>query len=214
MYLRYLVDKRDFHRDHGYTVALPDHPAFRALYETPHGPLRWDEFESTFRKDLYRAKHYARGVARLNAERALLAQTLPYLRMLSKAWPFEIRDHYTVIVTLYGVGGSYDVPSGRILVRTDRDGTFRRAQPFHTVLHEMVHIGIEEPLVRPLRLRHPEKERVVDLLCSFAIPSGPTYVQNERGDRRVDPYVTPTSVRDLPASLRRYRADQASALAA
>ena len=52
----------------------------------------------------------------------------------------------------------------RIIMMTRKDGTFKEPNPAHTAVHEMVHMGIEEDIVKQYGLSQGEKERMVDLI--------------------------------------------------
>lgn len=115
---------------------------------------------------------------------------------------------YEVLLTLYGPGGSYRSDTGRVIMLTRPDGSFRRPIPHGTVIHEIVHIGIQRRLVRRYRLSHWEKERLVDLICARLFRGLlPTYRLQRRGDRRIDAYVQRFGLRRLPKAVRQYVRD-------
>jgi len=98
------------------------------------------------------------------------------LIIIKKKYNFKIFENYEVRLTLYGPGGDY-FPSygafdgklrnqpGRtrklnkaiILVRADLKKFFERI-----IIHEIIHLGIEENIVRKNKLRHSEKESLVN----------------------------------------------------
>jgi hypothetical protein len=79
-------------------------------------------------------------------------------------WGFYLPPQYDLQLTLYGPGGSYDPKAGTIVIMTTKEGVFKRGRnPLETMLHEAVHIGIENTIVSKYGLSHWTKERIVDL---------------------------------------------------
>jgi hypothetical protein len=116
-YLRYLAEKRAFYRANGYSPSLPDHPLFVPLgpSEEAGAAVDWQVLDAVFRASLYRPGDYEAGIRALRDEQGRLASAMAVLQTWKGAWGFDLRDAYAVVLTLYGVGGSYDVASGRIL---------------------------------------------------------------------------------------------------
>lgn len=67
----------------------------------------------------------------------------------------------SVILTQYGVGGYYELPN-RIIINTRADYD----SPFATLIHELVHLLIEEPIVSRYQLKPAVKEGLVDYLMT------------------------------------------------
>lgn len=88
---------------------------------------------------------------------------------------------------------------------TRADGTFKRRDPAATPVHEMVHFGIEESVVKRFKLTHWEKERLVDQICVQRFGSILLkYLLQPRGDKRIDPYINEDSLKNLPAAVAEY----------
>jgi hypothetical protein len=92
---------------------------------------------------------------------------------------------------------------------TRADGTFKRQDAGETVVHEILHIGIEEQIVKQFGLTHWEKERVVDQLCMKGdfVPIMPNYKPQLEGDVRIDPYVSDNLLSSLPDSIQKFVTD-------
>lgn len=124
-----------------------------------------------------------------------------------RTWGFVTFDRYEVVLTLYGPGGSYESSTGRVTLFVDRDGKGRFGKPFaHTIVHEIVHIGVQKGIVEEKKLSHPDKERLVDRICVVAFAdllNG--YRVQKMGNPQLDAYVGADSLRDLPAAVDRYR---------
>jgi len=74
-------------------------------------------------------------------------------------------DFYEIVFTMYGVGGSYDLPNKITINIRDKEseGICR------TIIHEIIHLNIES-LIEKYKIGHWEKERIVDLTLSKIIP--------------------------------------------
>lgn len=73
---------------------------------------------------------------------------------------FKEFEEYNILYTAYGMGGSYDFKSGNVIILLNN---FKNI--IHTIVHEIIHIGIEESWVKKLKLSHWEKEALVDGIC-------------------------------------------------
>lgn len=73
-------------------------------------------------------------------------------------------------------------------------------------LHEIVHIGIKEAIVKKYKLNHWEKERLVDLICSQYLNEVlPAYKMQQKGDKRIDAFVDQYAItHDLPSAIVRF----------
>jgi hypothetical protein len=83
-----------------------------------------------------------------------------------------VEPRYEVILTKYGVGGSYRAPKTVILNMMGKTGI----GPIKTVMHEITHMVIQ-PLIEQYMIPHFEKERVVDLIMSRIAPFDPPIMQ-------------------------------------
>lgn len=79
---------------------------------------------------------------------------------------FHLRNEYNVILTKYGVGGSYNPDLNQVIVKVSikpQSGTTS------TIAHEIVHMTIQY-LIDQYHVRHWRKERLVDLLLEHYFP--------------------------------------------
>jgi hypothetical protein len=100
-------------------------------------------------------------------------------------WGFRIFPKYEIRLTKFGTGGDYfpsygafdgklrpqpgkkDFPEDSraiILLKLNDRNAFLR-DPLEIIVHEIVHLGIEEPIVRRFNLTHKQKEALVDRIC-------------------------------------------------
>jgi len=202
-YLWYVLTRMPFYAANGYRVDLPDNAEFSALAESGiDGRTDESYYFELFAREVYSADDYAAGLAAVHGEMGAVRGALPVARQVEERWGFVVHDPYRVRLTLYGPGGSYDPTSGAVTLKTTPQGTFRRPNPSHTIVHEMVHMGVQH-LVDRFELTHWEKERLVDLFCLLLLAEAlPGYQGQSKGDRGMDPYATRQALeRDLPAAL-------------
>ena len=76
-----------------------------------------------------------------------------------------IHDAYNIFVSHYGTLGSYNPKGGDIIMRSDSP-----KNEAIVVTHEIIHLLIEETIVKKYNLSQQEKEAVVDALCFYVIP--------------------------------------------
>jgi hypothetical protein len=101
------------------------------------------------------------------------------LMKLKEISAFNLNNHYTLILTRYGSGGSYDSKQGLVISNID----FRsKDEIMGTIIHEIIHIGIQH-LIDRYNVRHWYKERLVDLLVDRFFP-GLKNMQNIKDDTK------------------------------
>ena len=195
-----------FYRENGYDVALPDHPTFQRL-AAPGATLPTDlaALRETFARSVYDPTGFDAAMNALAGIQPTLERVLKRFRSLEQAWSFRLYPRYEVVLTLYGPGGSYDPDTGRITLFTRPDGTFKGGGGPHTIVHEMVHLGIEASIVVRYSLLHWEKERVVDQLCLQKlgdILDG--YRLQSSGNAQLDPFLDSAAMSDPPRAVAAY----------
>ena len=89
------------------------------------------------------------------------------LEKLKEMLAFHLLDTYSVHLTKYGSGGSYNAERGTVLVNIVFQSKDRVVG---TIIHEIVHIGIEH-LIGEYNVKHWYKERLVDLLVEYYFPA-------------------------------------------
>jgi len=193
-----------FFREHGYQVGLPAHLLFRGLAERGLAGADEGEARRVFAAEVYDPRVFAAGVRAIEQVLGQLGPALSTFDRWAKGWGFERRAHYEVVLTLYGPGGSYDPDHATITVLTTPEGGFRK-EPLHNLVHEMVHLGIERPIVRRFGLSHMEKERLVDRICVVAFAALlPGYRVQPLGPPALDSFVDAGALDDLPAAVAQY----------
>ncbi len=153
---------------------------------------------------------WIRRLRALENERSRIEGVFPTFLKFQKDWGFKVYPIYDVSLTRYGRGGtSYE--DGRIVMMTRRDGTFKRKDPSHTPIHEMVELGVKD-LARLYKLTQAERERFVDHLCILGLTKSiPEYKYqtddpdlSHVGDKRVDEFFSLKSLTNLIDTLDKY----------
>jgi len=167
-----LLKNIQFYNSNKYKLSLPDNETAMSIVEKANRQELSNEdytlLKSDFTTNIYNQNDYQKSYRIIN-------NTLPIAKSQQKIfihyktkWNFYIPKQYEVLLTLYGPGGSYNPQKGIITIMTTKQGTFKRGQnPLETILHEAVHIGIEDAIVRRYNLSHWEKERIVDQFMMY-----------------------------------------------
>lgn len=181
-----------------YEISLPEGELIEGLVEKSKAKKLTDEdFEELgqfVRDSVYQANAYQQGYEKIVSNRELINQQIRRITNMSRDWVFTDFDTYQISLTLYGTGGSYDPEAGTILMYTTPQGEFKQYDnPANTILHEIVHIGIELSIIQAFDVPHPLKERIVDTFVSLACGEYlPDYRIQEMGENRIDPYLQTT----------------------
>ena len=156
-----------WYQDMGYThVTLPSHPVInplkaKVLNNETLTAGEQAQAKSVFKTDLYNAADYQKSLAAVKAAAATADKQIDSLKRYQTAWGFFIPAKYNIQLTVYGPGGQYNPSTGRIIYLVNKNGQFDR-KPLWTILHESVHIGIEDRIIQGYKLQHWVKERIVD----------------------------------------------------
>lgn len=74
----------------------------------------------------------------------------------------RVQPEYILILTKYGVGGSYNEPNYIVVNVHGKSAKSIIA----TVVHEVIHLAIEK-FIKKYKIKHWYKERIVDLIASY-----------------------------------------------
>lgn len=114
--------------------------------------LTREEYDPTF---------YSAGIERVQAEVPTILNAIEALKRFQQLWGFELEKTYRIVLTRYGTGGSYDIKTREVIMRTTQTGNFARANPAATPIHEITHLCVEN-LAKQHSLTFSEKERLVN----------------------------------------------------
>lgn len=139
---------------------------------------------------VYNINDYSKGFNKITNGISTIENAINQLSEQAWDWNFLIFSQYRIKLTLYGPGGSYNNETGVILLQTFPNGGFKGYNsPVNTIIHEIVHIGIEKSIIWKYKLSHTQKERLVDLFVSICFGELlPDYKLQEFGDKRLDKY--------------------------
>jgi hypothetical protein len=205
-YIISLIKDKEFFRQNGYSVKLPDHTKFKEVFlrdEIADSDL--DELRQIFINEIYSPTDYEVGVRTITSCVDDLRLVWEKFEAWNNAWNFSLYPKYQILLTLYGTGGMYLPDDSKIIMMTDKNGQFQNSNPLETVIHELVHLGIEEPIVNGFDFSHWEKEKVVDLLCKHSFSSIiPNYQLQQIDNSHLDNLISAISIEHLPEVIEKY----------
>ena len=185
-----------FFEEHNYSVSLPSGQLIDELKKKGRqgklGEADYSRLESFMHKHVYKVENYQKS-------RSIISAAIPTLLvflqdMESKKWDWDIAffPTYRIQMTLYGPGGSYHPDDGSIVIFTTPDGRFKQYNdPTNTLIHEMVHLCIEESIIQTYQVPHSLKERLVDRFVKISYGDKlPEYRIQPMGDTDLDQFVT------------------------
>lgn len=85
---------------------------------------------------------------------------------LSSLASLELRDNYTIILTKYGMGGSYNTEKGEAIINLT---AWEKERIMGVIFHEIVHMTVEH-LIKKYQIKHWYKERLVGLMMEKYFP--------------------------------------------
>lgn len=184
-----------FFEANNYQVSLPKGALIDSLKAKARDARLTDEdYEALgvyVQDSVYQKEDYLKGYQKIADNLEQLNKLLAAIDTSQLNWNFKQFDTYHVNLTLYGPGGSYDPDEGSILIYTTPDGRFKQYDnPLYTLIHEIVHIGIETSIIQQYQVPHALKERIVDqMVLLYFQEELPDYRIQNMGDTRIDPFV-------------------------
>lgn len=183
-----------FFEKQGYTVNLPQAELIDSfIVKSKNGTFGNDDFQLIYElleSKVYNESSYKLALEKIYDKRQLIHEMIYQLASDKNdwAWDFKMFKQYHVVLTLYGSGGSYDPNTGSITLFTTEKGDFKNYEhPENTIIHEIVHIGIEKSIVEKHNLSHVEKEGLVDQFVYVMFEESlPNYKIQHFGDTKMD----------------------------
>lgn len=181
-----------FFDQHGYSISLPSGALIDTLLEKARSRSLNDTDFALLQRymtaTVYNKNDYQAAYKKIDNRRALLNEMINEIDGSERQWQFRSFNTYQINLTLYGPGGSYDPENGSILIYTTPAGDFKNYRdPANTIIHEVVHIGIETSIISRFNVPHPMKERIVD---KFVVLNFEGYLPDYRiqniGDPKID----------------------------
>ncbi|MEN0050830.1 MAG: hypothetical protein AAF806_27430, partial [Bacteroidota bacterium] len=165
------INDINFLESQGYHLHLPQDSLIDALIvKSKSGNFGNDDFSSIYQlleSRIFDEKDYQLALEKTQAKVDLLDGMIQEIEKSKGQWDwnFKFFEPYRVVFTLYGTGGSYDPDSGIVTLFTNSKGQFMKYDaPEYTIIHEIIHLGIEQSIVQQHQLPHGLKERLVDII--------------------------------------------------
>lgn len=195
--MRYVWDKIkriEFFNRFGYNLSLPKAEGIDYLIsKSMENKLEDSDFnilEIEIPK-VYSTANYEKGINTIKNSINTIKETFNLFNEIVNKWEFKLFDEYLIRLTQFGPGGSYDNNKGHIIMKTSKDGLIsKRKNPIQTIIHEIVHIGIENIIIQKNNIPHDTKERIVDKFMVHHFKEiFPDYLLQRIGDVRVEKYL-------------------------
>lgn len=184
-----------FFEKHTYRVKLPEGKLIAELKQKAKleelTNADYAELEIFFLDSIYKKSDYNAGIEKIKSRKHFINQLVNQIHPSKYDWKFKTYKQYSISLTLYGPGGRYNADEGSILMFTTPDGRFKNYNdPANTIIHEIIHIGIEHSIISKYKLPHTLKERIVDTFVALTFgPFLPAYNIQEMGEKRTDKYL-------------------------
>ncbi|MEL6867482.1 MAG: hypothetical protein AAFP19_23860 [Bacteroidota bacterium] len=211
------INDIEFLEQQGYRIHLPDHDVIQSLMAKSKAKQFGNEDFATIynalESGIYDKRKYDAALKKVQAQEALINTLIKRIKSEKESWdwPFQTFEPYDVVFTLYGTGGSYNPENGQVTLFTNEEGKFMNYEnPINTIMHEIVHMGIEQSIVQNYQLPHGLKERIVDKITYLLfVDKIPDYKIQNMGDPKIDAYLTDKKdLKRLSSNIERYQSEQ------
>ena len=198
-YIWRTIQDINFFEKNNYQVSLPNGNLIEQLKQKAKSvtldSTDYERLEKFMEDSVYNPSAYQKGYEKIQNQQGLMNQMISQIDASKFTWGFKTFNTYQVNLTLYGPGGSYNPDEGSILIYTTPNGSFKNYEnPANTIIHEVVHIGIEASIVSKYAVPHALKERIVDTFVSLHFGQYlPEYKVQNMGDTRTDVYLQKVS---------------------
>ena len=198
-----------FFEENNYQISLPEGTFIEVLKKkAKENKLSDNDYEALkiyIKDSVYNHSDYEAGYRKIEQQLPLISKMISEISASSRNWDFTMFEQYQIDLTLYGPGGSYNPDEGSILIYTTPTGNFKQYDnPANTIIHEIVHIGIEASIIDTFNVPHALKERIVDTFVFLNFKEYlPAYRIQNMGDNRIDPFLkTKRDLKDLHTSVK------------
>jgi hypothetical protein len=118
-----------------------------------------------FINDVYNPQDYQASYGTVNGVLATAKNQGSVFEYYKKAWGFFIPEKYTITISLYQTNGMYRPYTGEIILPITKENNHwgnTRPPALSSILHESIHIGIEEIIIQRYQVPSVMKEYIVD----------------------------------------------------
>lgn len=188
------IKRIEFFNRFGYNLSLPKTQGINCLISKSLDNKLEDSDFSILEIEIpkvYSTSSYEKGINTIKNSISAIKETFNLFNKISTKWEFKLFDEYLIRLTQFGPGGSYDSNKGHIIMKTSKDGLIsKRKNPIESIIHEIVHIGIEDIIIQKNNIPHETKERIVDKFMVHHFKEiFPDYLLQRIGDVRVERYL-------------------------
>lgn len=205
-----VLERLPFFLKEGYKVTLPTHPGFKEFVKSSPDLSKMDKKRiwELFVSEIYDPEFFVGAKRALEMEENVINRLFLNLRKFNRHWGVKIYPRYKFMLTAYGSEGKYDTQNGSITIVVGPNGKIKDPHPINTIVHEIIHLGIHENIVKRFKLSHWEKERLVDLICLKGLGKVvPKYSLQEVEDKKIDRYINKEALLALPLAVAQYISD-------
>ncbi len=210
----YFIENIEFLQKYNYQLSFPQNELIPILIErSKNDDLNKKDFEKLSKlisEKIYNKNDYSAGINNIKKVLPEIEGIFSKFEEFHSKWNFKIFKEYKLFLTLYGSGGSYEPDKGEITILTTKTGEFKRGiNPIGTIIHEFVHIGIEERIIQKYNIQQIIKERIVDKFVSANFNDIlPDYFIQNFGDTTIDKYLEDKNCwNNLPYFIEKYVED-------
>ncbi|MCQ2581535.1 MAG: hypothetical protein MJ170_00955 [Alphaproteobacteria bacterium] len=197
----------------GYTinsfVPKPKHPIIQEMFaKEALNDADINKYYNFFKNEIYDVTHLTKYQETLTSyiaptmDRCINEKLVPLLKSWNTTMPQELE-----ILCTYGAGASYSRKSddkAKIIFRMSRYPDDKEAM-LNTMLHEFIHLLIEDSIIQKYNVPQNFKERIVDIIGTEFFGK---HIQERFINPFVDKYITPENIKkDLPCSIAKMMAD-------
>lgn len=207
------INDIEFLEQQGYNINLPSSEMIDSLIQKSKakefGNNDFATIYNLLEAQIYDKSKYESAFAKVKEQEGLLNQLINQLSTTKDTWKWDFKDFesYDVVFTLYGTGGSYDPDLGLVTLFTNEEGAFMNYDdPANTIMHEIVHMGVEYSIIQKYNLPHGLKERIVDKITFLMFKDQlPKYKVQNMGEVKIDEYIKAESdLKELDTLVKKY----------
>lgn len=207
-------------KGYSFNYGPPHHQLVDELIKSDVPRVEWDKVQRVVESEIYPHFDFEPAVQSVKFAMPEVDKALAVFQTYKEKWGFKLFPTYEIelVVGTIGGGGSWQtendidggIPNGVITFWQNPDPTKRGRTPAERIVHEIVHIGIEELLTQICKdagkpaLHQKTKERLVDLIVqkAFQVELFPNYHMQKNQDERIDSYITNEALLDLPKAIK------------
>lgn len=194
----YYISETDFFEEKWYSISLPKHKIFDDIKKDYRNISNYD---LTYIKDIYEKEEFSEDKYfdiknEINSNLDFLNQGITEIKLLRNYFDFKIFDKYIIKPTLYWPWWNYNYGDWSMLIR------IWDSNILNTILHEIIHIGIEKSIIQKYNLTYEEKERIVNLIELYLLNFN---IEQNIWDSKINDFIKDIeSIHNLPQTIERY----------